>query len=120
MSSQEANRRRKQSADDREAEQDRRRDHLHDEARLRPRAVADRAKPRDVVGIGHNRGPPLTQNELKVLTLREWAALNSLSFGTAKRLIADGRGPQTVQLSLRRIGIRVIDAQRWQEARLRA
>jgi predicted DNA-binding transcriptional regulator AlpA len=62
----------------------------------------------------------LTTEDLKVLTLREWANLNSLSFATAKRLFADGEGPATIQLSPRRIGIRMIDNRRWQEARLRA
>jgi hypothetical protein len=62
----------------------------------------------------------LTADELKVLTLKEWAALNTLSFGTAKRLISDGLGPKTIQLSKRRIGVRVIDALAWQEARVRS
>jgi predicted DNA-binding transcriptional regulator AlpA len=62
----------------------------------------------------------LTTEELRVLTLREWAALNSLSFGTAKRLFAEGKGPKTVQLSARRVGVRMIDARRWQEARVRS
>jgi hypothetical protein len=61
----------------------------------------------------------LTADDLRVLTLREWAALNTLSFQTAKRLLADGRGPKTIQLSDRRVGIRVIDNRRWQEARTR-
>ena len=61
----------------------------------------------------------LTTDELKVLTLREWANLNSLSFGTAKRLFAEGRGPRTVQLSARRVGVRMIDNRHWQEERLR-
>ena len=61
----------------------------------------------------------LTTEELKVLTLREWANLNSLSFGTAKRLFAEGRGPRTVQLSARRFSVRMIDNRHWQEERLR-
>ena len=61
----------------------------------------------------------LTVDELKVLTLPQWAALNSLSVPTAKRVIAEGRGPKLVQLSKRRLGVRVIDNARWQEERLR-
>jgi len=79
----------------------------HDEAGLRP------------AGIGHNGGPSLL-DDLKVLTLREWAALNTLSFETAKGLIAKGLGPRIVQLSARRVGVRVIDNRIWQESRLRA
>jgi hypothetical protein len=123
MSLQEAERRRKQSKRDSEAEQDRRDHHLHDEARLRPRVVADRAKPRESVGVGHNRGPPLDQHltadDLKVLTRKEWAKLNSLSYGTAKRILASGNGPPVIQLTERRVGIRMIDNRRWQESRLR-
>jgi hypothetical protein len=61
MSAEEAKRRRDQSERDRKKEQDRRDRHLHDEAVFRPRAVAGGAKPSSdsVVGIGHNRGPPL-------------------------------------------------------------
>ena len=62
----------------------------------------------------------LTADDLKVLTLREWAALNTLSFQTAKRMIARGLGPQVIQLSARRVGIRVIDNARWQEQRVRS
>ena len=61
----------------------------------------------------------LTADELRVLTVKEFAALNSISAGTAKRLFADGVGPQTIQLSKRRVGVRVIDNRRWQEARVR-
>ena len=60
-----------------------------------------------------------TADDLKVLTLREWAKLNSISFATAKRIFARGEGPQTVLLSKRRVGIRVVDNARWQESRLR-
>jgi hypothetical protein len=69
-------------------------------------------------GIGHN-GPPLTIDDQKILTLKQWAALNTLSWQTAKRLLADGLGPRTVQLSARRRGVRVIDNKLWQESRLR-
>jgi len=66
-----------------------------------------------------SRQEHLTADDLKVLTLREWAALNTLSFQTAKRILASGEGPRVVQLSARRVGIRVIDNARWQEARVR-
>jgi hypothetical protein len=62
---------------------------------------------------------PLTVEELRVLTLREFANLNSISFQTAKRMFAEGRGPKTVQLSHRRVGVRVIDNRIWQESRIR-
>lgn len=67
-----------------------------------------------------HRQEHLTVEDQKVLTLREWANLNSLSFQTAKRMFAEGRGPRVVQLSHRRVGVRVIDNRLWQEARLRS
>jgi predicted DNA-binding transcriptional regulator AlpA len=62
----------------------------------------------------------LTAEELRVLSLKEWAALCGFSFMTGKRLLARGEGPTTIQLSPRRVGVRVIDHRKWQEARLRA
>ena len=70
-------------------------------------------------GIGHNGGPPLTADALRVISLREFAAMLGLSFATVKRLIASGDGPRIIQVSRKRIGIRMIDAARWSEARLR-
>jgi hypothetical protein len=61
----------------------------------------------------------LTADELRVLTLRDWCKLNSLSFATGKRILASGEGPPVVQLSARRVGIRVIDNARWQESRMK-
>jgi predicted DNA-binding transcriptional regulator AlpA len=75
------------------------------------------AKQRRHSRAGHE---PLTADELKVLTLREFAALNGFSFMTVKRLFKAGQGPVTIQLSPKRVGIRMIDARRWQEARLRS
>jgi predicted DNA-binding transcriptional regulator AlpA len=62
----------------------------------------------------------LTQEDLRCLSLREWAKLCGFSYQTAKRLVACGEGPAVVQLSPKRIGIRTIDAARWSEARIRA
>ena len=62
----------------------------------------------------------LTAEDQRVLTLKEWAALNGFSFMTGKRLIARGEGPTTIQLSARRVGVRMIDNARWQAARLRS
>jgi predicted DNA-binding transcriptional regulator AlpA len=59
------------------------------------------------------------EDELRVLTLKEFAAMCGLSIATVKRMIANGEGPQIIRLSPRRIGVRMIDALRWQEARLR-
>jgi predicted DNA-binding transcriptional regulator AlpA len=67
-----------------------------------------------------SREQHLTQNDLKVLTLKQWAKLTGVSFQTAKRLIAAGDGPRIIQLSTKRIGVRMIDAARWSEQRLRA
>jgi hypothetical protein len=57
---------------------------------------------------------------MRVMTVEEWCQSNALSVGTGKRLLASGGGPKTIQLSKRRIGIRVADAAAWQEARVRS
>jgi predicted DNA-binding transcriptional regulator AlpA len=49
----------------------------------------------------------------RVIDLKTWAKLASLSVSSAKREIACGRGPKTIQLSPRRIGIRVADHVAW-------
>jgi hypothetical protein len=72
-----------------------------------------------VRSINSHRDHHLTADDLKVLTLREWAAMNGISFIAAKRLIASGEGPRVIQISAKRIGIRMIDAARWSESRLR-
>jgi predicted DNA-binding transcriptional regulator AlpA len=56
----------------------------------------------------------------RVLTLRQWADLNSLGYRTACRLLASGEGPKVIQLTERRIGIREADNEKWQQARLQA
>ena len=70
------------------------------------------AKQRRRISVEH-----LTAADLKVLTLKEWCKLNTLSFATGKRILASG---DRVQLSARRVGIRVIDNRIWQEERLRS
>jgi hypothetical protein len=59
------------------------------------------------------------QNDLKVMTFREWCDLNAISVATGKRLIESGNGPKVIQLSVKRIGIRACDNAAWQESRAR-
>ena len=62
--------------------------------------------------VDHSRGD-------SVMTIPEWCALNRFSVATGHRILRRGDGPATVQLSTRRIGIRVSDNRAWQNARLR-
>ena len=66
-------------------------------------------------GIGHNGGPPLTVDDLKVLSFKQWCELNGISDATGKRILKSGSGPKVIQLSAKRIGIRVGDNRVWQE-----
>jgi len=59
------------------------------------------------------------QNDLQVLTFAEWCELNRFSIATGNRILARGEGPPVIQLSKRRLGIRVGDNRRWQESRVR-
>jgi predicted DNA-binding transcriptional regulator AlpA len=63
---------------------------------------------------------PFNIEDQKVLTVDQWAALNGISRPTALRRLKAGDGPPTIQLSPRRIGIRVGDNRRWQESRMRS
>jgi len=54
----------------------------------------------------------------RVLTIKQFADLNTLSLRTAKRLVEAGELP-VVQLSSKRIGLRFSDVARWQANRVR-
>jgi hypothetical protein len=62
----------------------------------------------------------LAVDEIRVITTGEFAKLNGLSIATVKRIFAEGLGPPVIQLSTRRVGIRLVDAIRWQEQRVRS
>jgi predicted DNA-binding transcriptional regulator AlpA len=55
----------------------------------------------------------------RVISLAEWAKLACISPRTARDVIARGDGPKVVQLSNKRIGIRVCDHREWLAARTR-
>ena len=59
------------------------------------------------------------QNPNQVMTKRQTAAREGVSIATLNRQIAAGSGPRLVQLSARRVGIRVLDYIAWQESRMR-
>jgi predicted DNA-binding transcriptional regulator AlpA len=55
----------------------------------------------------------------RVLSFREWCAVNSFSTATGRRLIKAGLGPPVLQLSPRRLGVRESDNAAWQQSRVR-
>jgi predicted DNA-binding transcriptional regulator AlpA len=55
------------------------------------------------------------RDQYKVLSFKEWIALAGVSISTGKRILASGEGPPVLQLSARRLGIRLIDHQKWTE-----
>jgi hypothetical protein len=57
---------------------------------------------------------PLDQQ--RILSFRQWCTLNSISERTGRRILASGNGPAVVQLSPRRIGVRVVDNDDWQRS----
>jgi predicted DNA-binding transcriptional regulator AlpA len=61
----------------------------------------------------------LTREDMRVMSRREWARLNGISWETARQLFKDGKGPRTIQMSPNRVGVRVRDNREWQEQRLR-
>jgi predicted DNA-binding transcriptional regulator AlpA len=64
-------------------------------------------------------GTPFTVDDLQILTVRQWAALITVSLPTAKRMIKNGDAPKIIQLSAKRIGIRVGDHRAWLAAQER-
>lgn len=61
--------------------------------------------------------PTLSRND-QVLTFRQWCQLNAISERTGARILADPhQRPPIVQLSAKRIGIRVADNHLWQNSR---
>jgi predicted DNA-binding transcriptional regulator AlpA len=73
------------------------------------------------MSIDYQRQPPSASisSSDRVLTLRQWAELNSLGYRTAQRIIASGNGPKIVQLGDRRIGITEAHNREWQASRVR-
>ena len=73
------------------------------------------------MSIHDQRQPPLASvsSPDRVLTLRQWAELNSLGYRTAQRIIASGNGPKVVQLGDRRIGITEAHNREWLASRVR-
>ena len=56
----------------------------------------------------------------RVLTFRQWCAVNAFSEATGCRILKSGNGPPVLDLSDRRIGIRESDNRAWQLSRQRA
>jgi predicted DNA-binding transcriptional regulator AlpA len=63
---------------------------------------------------------PIIGNDDRVMTFAAWCQLNGFSEATGRRILASGRGPRIIQLSQRRIGVRVRDNRAWQDERARA
>jgi predicted DNA-binding transcriptional regulator AlpA len=62
----------------------------------------------------------LAIDDLRVITLQEFATSQGISFATLQRMIARGDGPKTIRLSTRRVGVRVADARAWQQERVQS
>ena len=72
----------------------------------------------EVSGMPKNSTAPAI-DDLRVITLQEFAASQGISFATVQRMIARGEGPPVIKLSTRRVGVRIIDLKEWQAARVR-
>ena len=55
----------------------------------------------------------------RVMSFREWCAINAFSPATGRRLVKSGQGPVLLRLSPRRIGITIAANRAWQVARAR-
>jgi hypothetical protein len=59
-------------------------------------------------------------DDMRVMSLPQWAEVCGFSIWTGKRLIAAGKGPVITQISERRIGVTVGNNRAWQKSRERA
>jgi predicted DNA-binding transcriptional regulator AlpA len=64
--------------------------------------------------------PPTTLDNQRVLSFKQWCALNGISVPTGRRLLDAGNGPEIIRLSPRRIGVTLAANAAWQEARTKA
>jgi len=60
-----------------------------------------------------------TSDDDRVLRFADWCRLNSFSIATGRRIVQSGQGPPIIELSARRLGIRVGDNRAWQKTRVR-
>jgi hypothetical protein len=56
----------------------------------------------------------IVREDDRVMSFSAWCELNGFSEATGRRILASGSGPRIIQLSARRIGIRVADNRAWQ------
>jgi hypothetical protein len=64
--------------------------------------------------------PTLSRDD-QVLTIKQWCALNAISERTGARILANPADrPPIVQLSAKRIGVKVSDNCAWQASRTRS
>ena len=80
-------------------------------ADIRPDTILTFREWCEVIGVGGDQD--------RVMSFQEWAKAASLSERTAKDVIERGEGPQIVQLSPNRIGVRVCDHRAWLASRVR-
>jgi len=64
----------------------------------------------------HDRANP---DDHRVMSFRDWCALNNFSVSTGRRILAGENGPVVTQLSPRRIGITIGANRTWQASRAR-
>lgn len=85
----------------------------------RGKVRSDRELPLNIGGfsmlreLASNLTPVRVSPEDRVMSLSEFALAANVSIATARRLIASKNGPAVIRLSVRRLGIRVGDYQRW-------
>jgi hypothetical protein len=63
---------------------------------------------------------PAVLDDFRVLSVREWCALNNISLRTGRRLIASPDGPRVTRISTRRVGVTIANNRAWQASRERA
>jgi hypothetical protein len=62
---------------------------------------------------------PLVLHDQQVLSVRQWCQLAGFSLRTGRKHLAEGTGPEVIQLSDKKLGITVAADRAWKAARIR-
>jgi predicted DNA-binding transcriptional regulator AlpA len=62
---------------------------------------------------------PLVLHDQQVLSVRQWCQLANISLRTGRKHLAEGTGPEVIQLSDKRVGITVAADREWKARRAR-
>ena len=58
-------------------------------------------------------------NSQRIMSFKRWCLLNDFSVATGRRILASGNGPETIQVTDKKIGVSVAADAAWKASRVR-